>query len=136
MTQGVVRSWQAEQRLQKGQGCRQSRVQQVYPLPQLLPDLQRIILLLHLKVGAQNLQERQIGGGPPVRHTVSDKPVHPPWRQGGVKFVEQARLPYPWFAYKAYDLPMSPGCPRQAVVQQGAFALATDKRRQPPFRTH
>ena len=55
MTQGVIRAWQAEERLQEREGSRQTRVQQVHALPQFLLDLQRIILFLDLEVGAQNL---------------------------------------------------------------------------------
>jgi hypothetical protein len=99
-------------------------------------DLKRIVPLLDLEVGAEDVQNGQVGRRLAVRHTVALEPGHPLPFQGLAEFVEEARLPHPRLAHDAYQLAAAGFGPSQALVQQAEFPFAAHQLCEAAFHTH
>ena len=89
MAERVVGARQREERFQERQDGLEARVEALDAVAQLVLDLQGIVPFLDVELGPDHIEDRPIGQGAPVRHTMTFEPVEPIVGERGVQLVEK-----------------------------------------------
>jgi hypothetical protein len=121
---------------EKWESPAEGRIQPLDTLAKLVLDLERIVVLLDLEVGAKHPQDRQIRRRLAVRHAVAFEPRHGLALQGFAQFVQQARLPHPRLAHDPYHLAATRSDARQALVQHRQVPFTSHQFGQAPIDAH
>src|ERR1044072_1576145 len=95
-----------QQRQEGWQSRPESLIEREQLAGDLLTDAARLIALFDLEVDVEQVDDREIGRGLPVRHArcLEREPALCP--MGMDKLVEQSRLPHPWLPDHRHHLTM------------------------------
>src|SRR5215472_18180780 len=121
---------------EKWESPAEGRIQLLDTLAKLVLDLERVVVLLDLEVGAEHPQDRQIRGRLAVRYAVAFEPRHALALQGFAQFVQQARLPHPRLPHDTHYLAATRSDARQALVQDRQVPFTSHQLGQAPIDAH